>query len=582
MKSLHNRRQRAGTIIVLMAIMMVVLFAMLAFAMDIGYLGVSKTQLQAAADSAALAAAATTNQSRSEMEAVAQQFAAANIVAGRPVQLNANDIVYGLWDTDTRVFTPSSTPGNAVKVTVRADASSGGSVGLFFGKVLGLSSVSQQASAIATSNPRDIAFVVDLSGTMNNDTEPGNTASLNSTYAPQGYPTIGTDIMQKVYDDFGFGAYAEPGNQEWAGYPLLSSGSTNWVSNLTQSGGPLRNTSIPTRYRVLSTDSSSTKTWKAYAWVMEIQIPKSTLMPAATPAPNADANYAYWKSFIDTYPTKLGYRNYVQFMMDNGREQKPGGTSYTPLSLLSGITLMHNEATAGGTFGMPPREQPTHAARRALIAAIQVVKERNQTISDPNQRDWVSIITFDKPNAVTPISPRVEQALTSNYSDAMTACTRLQACSDSSNNTCTESGLTLARDHIKPADEGGSGRKSSNKIVVLLTDGIPNLYTSSSSTISIYRNDHPSPNYYGGSSKYPHDAALMQTASMQGANWFIYPVGVGLGCDYDFMDRMARMGATANSSGQSARGTGSPAEYEAVLTDIFNKIITNPKLRIVK
>ena len=63
--------------------------------------------------------------------------------------------------------------GTAVKVTVRTDAASGGATSLFFGRLFGLNSVNQQASAVAAVNPRDIAFVVDLSGSMNDDTDPG-------------------------------------------------------------------------------------------------------------------------------------------------------------------------------------------------------------------------------------------------------------------------------------------------------------------------------------------------------------------------------------------------------------------------
>ena len=126
------------------------------------------------------------------------------------------------------------------------------------------------------------------------------------------------------------------------------------------------------------------------------------------------------------------------------------------------------------------------------------------------------------------------------------------------------------------------GRSATNKIVVLLTDGMPNQKQSSNGTISSYRIDHPSSNFYGGSSHYTQDAALMQTSMMQGNNWYLYPVGIGLGCDYDFMDRMARMGATADDNGQSPRGSGNPANYEAVLTEIFQNIITSPKLRLVK
>ena len=59
-------------------------------------------------------------------------------------------------------------------------------------------------------------------------------------------------------------------------------------------------------------------------------------------------------------------------------------------------------------------------------------------------------------------------------------------------------------------------------------------------------------------------------------------MGVGLGCDYGFMDRMARMGGTADSNGQSPRGSGNPADYEQKLTDIFSKIITNPQIRLVE
>ena len=69
---------------------------------------------------------------------------------------------------------------------------------------------------------------------------------------------------------------------------------------------------------------------------------------------------------------------------------------------------------------------------------------------------------------------------------------------------------------------------------------------------------------------------------MQAADWQVFSVGIGLGTDYDFMDRMARLGGTANDAGQSPRGSGNPAEYEQRLTEIFEKIITNPQIRLVQ
>ena len=127
---------------------------------------------------------------------------------------------------------------------------------------------------------------------------------------------------------------------------------------------------------------------------------------------------------------------------------------------------------------------PTHAARSALVAAIQTVQSRNQNISDTTQMDQVSIVSFD--TAAT-----VKQTLTTNYTAAMTVCTTLQACSDTALCTSTEAGLIAAYNLIKPASQGGQGREHADKIVVLLTDGQPNLQVSSTTTVNSYKTRIP-------------------------------------------------------------------------------------------
>ena len=77
-------------------------------------------------------------------------------------------------------------------------------------------------------------------------------------------------------------------------------------------------------------------------------------------------------------------------------------------------------------------------------------------------------------------------------------------------------------------------------------------------------------------------AALMQGAKLQSNKVDVYPVGIGLGADYDFMDRLARIGGTADVNGQATRGSGNPAEYEQRLIDIFERIIKRPTARLVK
>jgi hypothetical protein len=278
------------------------------------------------------------------------------------------------------------------------------------------------------------------------------------------------------------------------------------------------------------------------------------------------------------YRNQLGYRTYVQFLMDFGRDAQPVSGQYGQISQLSPNCPWHSESTDGGTFSFPPREQPTHAARRAIIAAIQVIKERNEGIWDSAQKDWVSIITFDRVSGAT-----VHQNLTADYDEAMQACTTLQAAADNANTTATETGLLTAKNHIRPAAEGGSGRQFTNKVIVMLTDGIPNLYSSTDSAISSFIGSHPSNDFYtSGSYKEARNAALMQSMDMQLRKWYVFPVGIGLGTDYEFMDRAARLGGTANNDGQCPRGSGNPAIYEDRMREIFQNIITNPKARLVK
>ncbi len=388
---------------------------------------------------------------------------------------------------------------------------------------------------MAAVNPRDIAFVIDLSGSMNDDTTPGSSTSSSS-------------LMQTVYTEFGFGTY--PGTS--------------------------------------ATAKSSTLTTTEQSQLLSV-------MPNAIPKPNKSnsASLSYWNSYLSyaksNWSNKVGYQSYLDFMMYYGRDVKPDGTNYTPLSLNSNLCTcpLHSESVGGTAFSFPPDEMPTHAARSALIAAIQVVQTMNQNISDPNQMDWVSIVSLDT-------SARVVQTLTSNYTTVMTACTTLQACSDTALSTDTEAGLITAYNLIKPQSQGGQGRQNTNKIVILLTDGQPNLQQSSNSTINTYIGANPSTftnpstgqttnNWYTSGSYYTDmNAAMMQSMTMSGNNWYLYPVGVGLDCDYDFMDRMARMGGTANTSGQAPRGSGDPSVYQTLLAQIFQTIITTPKLHIVQ
>ena len=69
---------------------------------------------------------------------------------------------------------------------------------------------------------------------------------------------------------------------------------------------------------------------------------------------------------------------------------------------------------------------------------------------------------------------------------------------------------------------------------------------------------------------------------MNTGKWKLYPVPLGLGADQDFMNRMARMGGTADDLGQAATSSGDPSAYETELTNIFKQIIDNPQVHLVQ
>ncbi len=360
-----DHTQRRGAVTVLAAFLMVAMLGFAAFGVDVGYMLVVKTQLQVAADSSAMAAAANMSGTQSQMDTVAQQFAAYHQAGGKAVSLQNSDIEYGLWDSTARSFTPSSSAGNAIRVTARRNDTTGGNT-TFFGRIFGVKSFSVSASAVALGNPRDICFVVDLSGSMNRDTWTGygsSAAYRSSSYATSVY----TSMMQQIFGDFNFGTY--PGTTQTLGQNV---GATSW-SNLYSSSGPLSHSSvtvlgititIPSTYKIVSGDSTSTRQLKAYKWVIDKQI--ATLMPNAKPAANSgnSSSLNYWRAYIDSVNSNsgvIGPRSYVSWCLDSGRDQiadSSYGSDYAQISVNSPNCPYHSESTAGGTFSFPPRNIP--------------------------------------------------------------------------------------------------------------------------------------------------------------------------------------------------------------------------------
>ncbi|TWT99615.1 von Willebrand factor type A domain protein [Botrimarina colliarenosi] len=172
-RPLIRRRDRRGAILVLIAVLMPVFVIMAAFAIDLAWMQLVRTELRTATDSSSRAGAKTLSFRQSEAAALAAAIDAAsrNRVAGTPLQLARNDVSFGQStqaNSDARfVFATGGSPSNAVRVQGRRDAgSASGSVNLFFGSVLGTRTFQPVLSATSTVLDRDICLVIDRSGSM--------------------------------------------------------------------------------------------------------------------------------------------------------------------------------------------------------------------------------------------------------------------------------------------------------------------------------------------------------------------------------------------------------------------------------
>lgn len=149
-----SSQEHRGAITIFTCLLLVFMLGLIALSVDVGYMLSARTELQSAADAAALAGAAVMRDGTTAARAECAKYANENYAAGRKVTLDTSqDIEFGLWDSDTRTFTvlsPSSeSQANSLRVTCRLAASRGTAAPLFFGRVWGKSSADISASATA-------------------------------------------------------------------------------------------------------------------------------------------------------------------------------------------------------------------------------------------------------------------------------------------------------------------------------------------------------------------------------------------------------------------------------------------------
>ena len=171
-----GRRDRRGTVLVLVVVALIPLVACVALAIDAGLMTFAQTQLADAADGAALAGArtlngnSTNNNNYSGVAPAAQGVISGNNVLGTSItsssQLTLNIGRY-TYSSSAQQFQgqfpgPSSQNWNMVQATVTANVTNN----LGFARAIGLGSFTLSATSTAAHRARDVCMILDYSGSM--------------------------------------------------------------------------------------------------------------------------------------------------------------------------------------------------------------------------------------------------------------------------------------------------------------------------------------------------------------------------------------------------------------------------------
>ncbi|MEP0847722.1 MAG: VWA domain-containing protein [Phycisphaerae bacterium] len=580
MRSLRgrNKYQRRGAAAVYLAISMTTVFGMAALAVDVGTLYSAKAELQRAADSAALAAASfLVDGGTSDVEDLA--FATADSYARMNEVLNAEnglsesgdvelgravyDPVSGRFD-----FQATSAPYDAVRVTVRrTEGSEGGPIGLAFARLFGHDSQGLTARAAAMLVPRDISVVIDLSGSMNDDSglvywsrtdggyantrdiwaaldgpEPSRPylpgSELDTEYASDTGPTFG--LLNNWGDPLLPSSYSASSDPGLLNIPRYGNISNSTIQNsLTSRGYSADEISVLLSG---SRDSNSTH-WKDRVGVLLGLAEWRSGRPGGkyTSGGDGDSYVESGEMLWVAYPswrvsgwTWLDYVNWVATTSQYSSGNNAGFRNrYGLKTFIDYLLVSYPQITRNNNLWATP-EQPVQAVKDAVQTMVDV-------ISELDSMDHVSLEVF----ATT---SRHEVNLTDDLQTVAETLYHRQA-GHYDTTTNIASGLAQAINELQSA----RARPNANKLIILMSDGVPNTDEQG--------------NYLGDGSDAARQYAVDRAQQAADLNFRIYTVSVGYYSDRPLMQEIAAIGR-----GEEFYAAGSPEEYQQQLEDIFRSL----------
>lgn len=575
---LSELRRRRGAIAVLAAFFLIVVFAFAAFTVDIGFISLTKTQMQAAADAAALSAAMELTSSsdpatvRANAQAAAQDVAAGFKNGDRSsVSLNsATDITFGkqvslgngqyqtTWGND-------QTPYNLVKVQVRRGTETGSNgqtvdnrLPLFFGPAIGTTKSSLTTTAIASFQPRDIILVLDFSGSMNDDSCLGAISKLGRSYVESNLQTMWTQLGSPVYGNLTF----TPKYATLSGLPV--SGTMPHIDVTYKRSSVVVTSTSALKKVTLQMSGNRTQTFSG------LTATTGTFQGTGSNA-GRDITACYVESGTNTNRSAGGLGELFQFTSANiktalrltGTYPYPGGSwdDYISKSQSSSgaikdagyrdqygyLTWMHYLQyyyySAADTPDLwKTSEQPVTSLKDAVDLFVTFLED-----SDGGDTLGLSIYTHTSTTGAI-----LEHGLSTNLEQVRTT-TRQRQAGHYVGGTNISAGMSVARSEF-----AAHARARSEKLMVVMTDGQANL---------------------PGSSTQARNAVLTEATNAKNAGIKIVTVTVGIDADTDLMQQVADI-----TGGECfiVPGDQSVAGVQAQLLEVFRRIASSRPLKLVQ
>jgi len=604
---------RRGTAVVQVAVCATVLVGFGALAVDVGYLCCTQAELQRTADAAAMAAAGElANYADGDplvrARQAAQDLAARNTVLGTGILLDPGaDLTFGraVWDGTRYSFTPTEVLSNAVRVRARRTADSpNGAVPLFFANVFGQSRKNMSAEATAILTPRDVVFVLDLSGSHRYDSclrsykritianrdvweslwDSALAQSLGVLRPTEnGEPTgpyIGnmclwgakdTNASWNFASDPGLVRLPKTGTWTLTGSYLSQTLSAKGFGSYTSAEVSAVNTT-PSSYK--SGDGATLYYRRRVRVALGLDRWKSgkaggqtggngdnyidaSEIASMVPYPSSSSNPATlckqvggnWDSFID-YVANSGssmcqYAPDSEYWGDPGLQYRFGLKTFTDFLQVQEA----GDSTSPGLAGAP--EQPMGAVADATKTAIEIIRglEGNDLIGLASY-GTIGYGPADKPNHMS--------WLTDDFEGVTIKVNKLQArmWTDYTN---IAQGINKGLDVLMNSPVSPE-RIHAAKIMILLTDGNAN------QTLATPASDTGGHSPYYNPTQAKADAVARATAiAAQGVQ--IYTISVGITADQELMEQIAAIG-----HGDHFHAEGSVESYRQQLETIFEKL----------